>query len=169
MANEHAKEELSQLLSSFDKQVQTIAEIQQRRVRLTAAGTAAGKRVTVTVNADGTVIDTRFGPDAYDLNPAELGRAVTEAAQRATAELARRTAELMRPLTAERARLPKMSDLIEGLPDLTERMPVTPPPSTAPPNDPERLAQAGDSDLRFTDVEEVDFDGSRRNITDSSW
>ncbi|WP_280266761.1 YbaB/EbfC family nucleoid-associated protein [Nocardia wallacei] len=169
MSNEHAKRELAELLTAFDDQVQTIADIHERRARLTATGTARRKKIMVTVNADGVVIETRFASDIGDLDYPEIARGVTEAAQQAAAEMTRKTSELMQPLQAQRARLPKLSDLIEGLPDLTQRMPVAPPVSTAPPDSPERRSGTADSDMQFTDVDEIDFDSGSKGITDSGW
>ncbi|RDI46164.1 YbaB/EbfC family nucleoid-associated protein [Nocardia mexicana] len=169
MSNEHAKRELAELLTAFDDQVKTIADIHQRRAQLTATGTACRKRVMVTVNADGTVIETRFNSDISDLDYPEIARGITEAAQKAAAEMTRKTSELMQPLQAQRARLPKLSDLIEGLPDLTERVPVAPPVSTAPPDSPERHSGTADSEMQFVDVDEIDFDGGKKGITDSGW
>lgn len=169
MTNEHAKRELAELLTAFDQQVRTIADIHEHRARLTASGTACRKRVTVTVNAEGTVIETRFASDIAELGYADIARGVTEAAQQAAAEMSRKTAELMRPLTDQRARMPKLSDLIEGMPDLTARVPPRPPVSTAPPGAPEWRPDTDGSALRFSDVEEIDRTETRRGVTDSGW
>ncbi|MBF6171454.1 YbaB/EbfC family nucleoid-associated protein [Nocardia blacklockiae] len=169
MANEHAKRELADLLTAFDQQVRTIADIHERRARMTATGTARRKRITVTVNAEGTLIETRFSADIGDLEYADIARGVTEAAQHAAAEMTRKTAELMRPLQQQRARMPKLSDLIEGMPDLSTQVPPRPPISTAPPGAPERGEPAADSAPEFADVEEIDRTDTRRGVTDSGW
>src|SRR5437660_1298469 len=123
MANEFAKAHMAEVMAAFDDQMALVADLQKRRTQLVASGSARGKRVTVTVNADGTVIETKFTADVSDLSYAELARAMTEAAQQAAAELARKRTELMRPLTAARARLPKLTEIAEGMPDLTPRIP----------------------------------------------
>ncbi len=144
MANEFAKARLAELKSDFNTQVALIADLQRRRTQLTGTGTARGKRVTVTVNADGTVIETKFTADVSDLSYSEIARAMTEAAQQAAAEVARKRTELMQPLTEVRARLPKLSEIVESMPDVTARMPEAPQVSLAPPNSPERLAAEHD-------------------------
>lgn len=153
MANEFLKGELASMMDEFQAQMTALADVHQRRAQLTAAGTASQKRVTVTLNADGVVIETRF-TDTEDLTHQELAKAVTEAAQEAAAELARTTAELMNPLRERRGHMPKISDLIEGLPNLEDRLPDLIPASLAPPNSPER--QHRDPGMVFTDVENLD-------------
>lgn len=140
MANEFAKAQLAEIMSTFDDRMALIADLQRRRVRLTATGTARGNRVTVTVNADGTVIETKFGANVSDLGYSDIARAMTEAAQMAAAELTRKRTELMRPLNEIRSRLPKLSEIVDGTSDLTARIPRPPEVSLAPPNSPERHA-----------------------------
>ncbi|WP_458686103.1 YbaB/EbfC family nucleoid-associated protein [Nocardia tengchongensis] len=154
MANESAKAELASMIDEFQQQMRVLGEIQQKRSQLMATGYALQKQVTVVVNADGTVIETRIDPELEDLPLYELGKAITEAAQAAATELGRKSAELMNPIQERRGRMPKMSDLIEGMPDLTERIPEPIPASTAPPNSPER--QHDQPAMTFTDVEELD-------------
>ncbi|MFB8002153.1 YbaB/EbfC family nucleoid-associated protein [Nocardia sp. NPDC056000] len=153
MANEFLKGELASMMDEFQKQMTVLADVQQRRARLTASGTASQKRITVTLNADGVVIETRF-TDTDDLTHEELAKAVTEAAQEAAAELSRKTADLMNPIQQQRGRMPKMSDLIEDFPNLDTHLPELIPASLAPPNSPER--QHHDPGMVFTDVEDLD-------------
>ncbi|MFE3222513.1 YbaB/EbfC family nucleoid-associated protein [Nocardia sp. NPDC059228] len=155
MANESAKAELASMIDEFQQQMRVLGEIQQKRAQLMATGYALQKRVTVVVNADGTVIETKFDDELEGLALYELSKAVTEAAQAAATELAGKSAELTNPIQERRGRMPKMSDLIEGLPDLTDRIPEPIPASTAPPNSPERQ-QHNDPVMTFTDVEDLD-------------
>lgn len=166
MANEFAKAHMAEVMSAFDDQMAMIADMQKQRTRLIASGTARGKRVTVTVNAEGTVIETKFSANVADLTYSELAHAMTEAAQQAAAEIARKRNELMRPLLEQRARLPKMHEIVEGMPDLTPRIPQAPAVSLAPPNSPERLA-ATSIDNAFENMEQV----TRRDdgVTESGW
>ncbi|WP_162958611.1 YbaB/EbfC family nucleoid-associated protein [Nocardia yunnanensis] len=143
------------MIDEFQQQMRVLGETQQKRAQLMATGYALQKRVTVVVNADGTVIETKFDEDLEGFSLPELSKAVTEAAQAAATELARKSSELTAPFQERRGRMPKMSDLIEGLPDLTKRIPEAIPASTAPPNSPERQ-QHGDHVMTFTDVEDLD-------------
>ncbi|GGL23647.1 YbaB/EbfC family nucleoid-associated protein [Nocardia jinanensis] len=118
MTNEQAKAELASIMDGVQEQMRTIARIQQQRAELTARATARGKKVTVTVNADNTVIDVKFADDIDELSYQEIAKAVVEATQRACERIAEKTTDLMSPLDIQRSRMPKLSDLVEGLADL---------------------------------------------------
>ncbi|WP_330252258.1 YbaB/EbfC family nucleoid-associated protein [Nocardia sp. NBC_00565] len=171
MANEFAKAEMAAVLDEVQQQFRAIAQVQQQRAELIASATVR-KRVTVTVNADGTIVETKFASDIDELSYGEIAKAVTEAAQKATAEVTRKAQELMMPLHDRRARLPKLSDLVEGMPDLSTEMPMAPKVSLAPPNADERRAAAAQDSapMEFSDVEVVSRQsGADRGVTDSSW
>ncbi len=163
MTNERAKADLATIIDGVQEQMRTIARLQLERAQLVASATVR-KRVTVTVNADNTVVETTFGPDVEDLTFAEIARAVTEAAQQASAEIARKTRDLFAPLQTQRDQLPKLTELVEGMPDL--RIPEPPRAPTAPP----QRRPVSDGSMRFTDVEAYDHDNDRgHRATDSGW
>ncbi|WP_228002433.1 YbaB/EbfC family nucleoid-associated protein [Nocardia australiensis] len=166
MSNEYAKDELAALIDEFDGQMRGIADLQRQRAQLTATATELGKRVTITVNADGTVIETRF-TDIAGLSAGQLARAVTAAAQAAAADVAHQGSLLTDPLRRISGRLPKLSDLIEGMPDLGERIPQPPPVPLTPPK-PEQVPPESDA-MTFTDVEEVDRAATEHRATDKGW
>lgn len=171
MTNEFAKAEMAAVLDEVQQQFRAIAQVQQQRAELTASATVR-KRITVTVNADGTIIETKFGSGIEELSYGEIAKAVTEAAQKATAEVTRKAQELMTPLHDRRARLPKLSDLIEGMPDLSAEMPKAPKVSLAPPNSEERRSVSDDdaAPMEFSNVEVVSRQSATdRGVTDSSW
>lgn len=172
LVNERTRAEMTEVLGEVQQQLRMIARVQQERARLTATAAVRNKRVAVTVNADGIVIETKFGTGVDELSYAEIAKAVTDAAQQAAAEVARLGSELMSPLEDRRARLPKLSDLVEGMPDLSGEMPVTQVAPLVPPDADERRAadENGSEEMRFSDVEELDHDEVRaRGVTDSSW
>ncbi|WP_040788661.1 YbaB/EbfC family nucleoid-associated protein [Nocardia paucivorans] len=164
-------------MESFQRQMQLVAQLQQQRARLTATVSVRDKRVTVTVNANNTVIETKFADDIDELSYEEIAAAVTEAAQKASEEVTRRANELAQPLLAERAARPKLSDILEGIPEF--RMPEEPEVSTAAPGSAERAAfdaaeesAAEEAAMTFTDVEE--YDHQRKSdraseVSDSGW
>jgi DNA-binding protein YbaB len=175
MTNELAKSEMAALLEEVQEQMRTVARVQQERAQLIGSASVRAKRVTVFVNAEGTVIETRFGPDIEDLSYAEIAKAVTEAAQLAAADAARKGQQLTAPLHDRRARLPKLSDLIEDMPDFTSQLPQAPKVSTAPPGAAERRVSGGGPEdgstaMEFSNVEAYDHDGVMdRGVTGSSW
>lgn len=166
MTNEFAKAEIAALVEEFQAQMATLADVQKQRSRIMATGTALNRRVTVVVNADGVVIETRFDDD-LDLPLHELAEAVTEAAQAAAVELTRKNTELMNPVKERHGRMPKMSDLIEGLPDLSELIPGSIPAPISPPNSRERQDDF-EPTMVFTDVEVID-ERAPGQISDTRW
>lgn len=172
MSSDKGEAAAASILESFTAQMREIAEASQQRAQLMASGTAAGGRVTVTVNADGIVIATRFAADIGELTHDEIAKAVTTAAQRAAQDVAKQSRELLQPLRDRRATMPKLSELIEGMPDL-QQAPLDPPAaSLAPPNSRERLARFTEPAPQFSNaVDYDDWDSGQRNrgATDSSW
>ncbi|MFC9966149.1 YbaB/EbfC family nucleoid-associated protein [Nocardia ignorata] len=166
MVNEQARADMADILEGVQEQMRTIARLQQERATLTASATVR-RHVTVTVNADNVVIETKFGPDVEDLSYAEIAKAVTDAAKQASAEMARKTSELLEPLNTQRARMPKLSDLVEGMPEIKVPEPVKAP--TSPPNSPTRPAE-DDKPMEFSGTVDVDLGRDRGgSVTDSSW
>ncbi|WP_019926174.1 YbaB/EbfC family nucleoid-associated protein [Nocardia sp. BMG111209] len=170
MTKKPTVEELADLVDQAHEQMRMVAEIRRTRTELTATGSVRHGMVTVTVNSDGTVIETRFADDIDDLEYADIARAVTEAAQRATAELARKNQELIAPLQQHRTRMPKLSDMIDGLPDFRAELGEPPKVSVAPPNSPTRNRGVAADASPSTGAETYDRENRRGGfVTDSSW
>ncbi|MEU7140942.1 YbaB/EbfC family nucleoid-associated protein [Nocardia sp. NPDC046473] len=123
MSNERAKGDVADLLDTVGQHIRSIAEVQRQRVELTATATAAKGQVRITVNADGVVIDTEFGDDIDEFGYDEIADAVTEATQEAASEVARKAEDLIEPIRKTRSRLPSLSSMVEGLPDLRTKTP----------------------------------------------
>ncbi|MET8648683.1 MULTISPECIES: YbaB/EbfC family nucleoid-associated protein [Nocardia] len=170
MGSEYDEGDLASVIDAFQDQMRAIALVQQQRVKLTASATSRDKLVTVTVNANGIVIETKFSAGIGELGYDEIAKTVTKTAQEAAAEVARKNQELAAPITERRARLPKLSEVIEGMPDFEREIPLEPPVSTAPPGAAER---GGDEEpMVFADVEEFDHEARSEpasGVSDSSW
>ncbi|MFD6160197.1 YbaB/EbfC family nucleoid-associated protein [Nocardia sp. NPDC060256] len=172
MAHDFSRGDVADLMEEVQSQLHSIARLQQQRVALVGKATVRGGRVTVVVNADGAVIETKFGRGIEDLEYAELARAVTQAAQEAIADVRRQSQELLAPFQQERARLPKLSDLVEGMPDLSGQMPAQTYAPMSKPDSLERAITAGTDSaaMTFDNVESLDTAKSReRGVTDSGW
>ncbi|MGF6887229.1 DNA-binding protein YbaB [Nocardia sp. GAS34] len=154
MSNERLMADAAMMMEALTKQMSGIAAVQRDRALLTATVTACDKRISVTVNADGILIATKFAEDIGDLSYEEIAAAMTEAVQAAARKAQKQTQELMEPLRQEKARLPKLSELLEGAPDLGEMMPTAPPASLAPPDSPERQREEA-PDMVYGDVEDI--------------
>ncbi|WP_280406744.1 YbaB/EbfC family nucleoid-associated protein [Nocardia carnea] len=136
MTNEQAKADFAAIMGGVREQMRTIARIQQQRAEITATGTARGKKIRVTVNADNAVIDVKFADDIDELSYSEIAKAIVEAAQSACKEIAEKTSDLMAPLEMQKARMPKLSELVEGMEEM--EIPGVVPASTARPTAVER-------------------------------
>ncbi len=159
MTNEQAKAQLADIIEGVQEQMRAIAQVQRDRAKIIASATVR-KRVTVSVNADYKVIETKFSSDIDDLTYPEIARAMTEAAQQASAEVARLTQEMIAPIQENRSRLPKLTDLVSDMPDLV--VPEAVEASLAAPNAPERQESSEGDQL----LGAPDRSGS---ATDSSW
>jgi DNA-binding protein YbaB len=153
-------EQFPDLMDDIQSTLQTVARLQRERAALVGRATVRRGRVSVAVNADNVLVDVQFGRDIEDLDYPELARAIVEATQAATVDVGRKSKELMQPLQEQRARLPKLSDLVPGMPDIRGRLPVPePPPWTRP--------ASGRADA---DAEAVARRNSREpGVTDSGW
>jgi DNA-binding protein YbaB len=156
MANERLLGDLANLIDSVQAQMSQMEQVKNLRDQLTASASAERGRVTVVVDVHGRLTETRFDEDIADLTYLEIGKAVTAAAQKAAAEVKLKQDELMAPLLAVRARMPKVEDIIEGVPDLRSEFPVPPEVSTDPPGVRERETQG----LEFEDAVEHDQDAT---------
>ncbi|MFC8042051.1 YbaB/EbfC family nucleoid-associated protein [Nocardia sp. NPDC057353] len=168
MPNHNAEASTAALLADLRGRMTALALAQQRRAQLTATATARGKRISVTVNADGVPIELKFSPSIDELRYEEIAKAVIAAAQEAAADVARQTKELVAPLLDERARLPRISELVEGMPDFASEVPPLPPAPITPPNSAERVdAAERAAAAAYSDVE--DTGRGSGGVTDSSW
>ncbi|ATL65745.1 YbaB/EbfC family nucleoid-associated protein [Nocardia terpenica] len=158
MTNEMAKAQAADIMDMVRAGIDNIARAQREQARLVASATAARGRVTVTVNAQGVVIETRFSSDIEDLGYAEIARAVTQAAQDAAAQVRKRTREIFEDVRKDQERMPRLSEFLPGMPDVRDMMPEPPEVSTAPPRSAERDEAPADGSMRFTDVEQWDHD-----------
>ncbi|MFC3961059.1 YbaB/EbfC family nucleoid-associated protein [Nocardia jiangsuensis] len=144
--NETLRADMAALVEGLGEQFRGIAELQRSRALLTETVRVCDQRIEVTVNADGVLVATKFGDDVLDLSLEEIAENITAAVQTAAARVAERSRELMQPLLERKNALPKLSDIVEGAPDLGSLMPTAPPPPLTPP-DPARWPD-DDSDPR---------------------
>ncbi|MEU8896842.1 YbaB/EbfC family DNA-binding protein [Nocardia sp. NPDC048505] len=158
--------EIEGFLSDFRTRMSDIAAMQRERVKLMATATTKDRQISVTVNANGLVIETKFGSGIDEYSYDDIAKAITRLAQQAAEDVFNKSNEVMAPLQAERARLPKLHEVIPGMPDIENEIPTVPPTSLAPPGSAERA----EDELVFTDVEAYDDGGeSGKGVTDSVW
>ncbi|WP_280454930.1 YbaB/EbfC family nucleoid-associated protein [Nocardia brasiliensis] len=171
MTRDFSRGDVAGLMDEVQSQLRNIAQLQRQRTALVGKATVRGGRVTVSVNADGVVIDVKFGRNVEELEYADLARAVLQASQEAAADVMRQTQELMAPIQEDRARLPKLSDLVEGMPDVRSMMPTMDRAPQSKPDAPDRAAAAAaDEGMTFDNVETVEQVVPKKpGVTDSGW
>ncbi|MGF6887225.1 DNA-binding protein YbaB [Nocardia sp. GAS34] len=153
MENERMAADFADLMDTVNGQIRAIADAQRKRVELMATASVRDGRVTVTCNADGVPIDTEFSEDIDELDYDDIAAAVTEAAQAAAADVARQAQELIAPIQKTRSRLPSLSAMVEGLPELRAKVPEPQRASFDPPAAREQ-AEPGHRRRSLTDDED---------------
>ncbi|MBU3066503.1 YbaB/EbfC family nucleoid-associated protein [Nocardia sp. NEAU-G5] len=124
--NDRLITEVTGLLDSFQAAMAQLGDARRQRDALTAEASVERGRITVVVNASGSIVRTVFGEDIGDLSYGQIARATVQAAQQAAAEVRRKAEALFAPVQAARAQLPQLPDLFADLPRLQDEM--TPPP-----------------------------------------
>lgn len=110
--------EMEAMLSGLQEQARRIAEIERQRAELMVTAATPDMRVTVTVDAQGHLADLKFSSDISALSYDDIAAAIMSTTRRAVEEVGERSAELFEPLNEHRARMPKLSELFEGFPDV---------------------------------------------------
>lgn len=159
MTHRYTDNDVADLVRGLQADMAKIGRAHRERGQLTGTATSRDKRVTVTVNVSGALVDITFAESVGDLTYGKLAKLITSTAQEAAAEVARKSEELLAPLRAERARRPKLHELIDGLPDFTSGIPEPPPVPTTPP-----LSQE-----RQDDDDEPRPRNRHGRVTDTSW
>ncbi len=121
MDNDAARHELIDALALVQEQMADLAAAEAARSELYSTASTADGTVTVTVDADGVVIETVVDEtylDDHDL--ADLGSYLTAAAQNAIGGVERKVSELFAPLAQRRTEMPALSDIVAGAPDIRE-------------------------------------------------
>lgn len=124
LSTESARERLGDVLAGVRDQLADIAAVQKKQAELKVDGQAAEGSVEVTVNARGQVVKAVIDKSYLDDHDFEdLGAHITKAAQAAAGEAGRRVAEMLAPINERHKNLPSFSDIVEGLPELSDVLP----------------------------------------------
>lgn len=108
------RDQIDQLTTAFESQQKQLTEIRQQLAVYRVAATSADGLVEVTVDAEGTVVQTKVTAKAMRSTPHKLESAVTEAARAATAAAREHHESLLSPLLNEADAAPDLSDLLPG-------------------------------------------------------
>jgi DNA-binding protein YbaB len=89
-------ESIKELMDGFHQQLDQINENNRRMQEITATATSPRKSVSITVGAQGQVIDLKFPSDAYKrMAPKELANVITETFAAAQQQVQAQLMELM--------------------------------------------------------------------------
>jgi DNA-binding protein YbaB len=111
--------------------LQEIQAAWKKRAALVASASEADGRVTVTVDALGTIIETRFAHNVHELTFEEIATAITQATQRAALDVKKQSEDVLAGATAGYAGIDELTDVF---PDFRSMLPPEPEVSLAPPS-----------------------------------
>lgn len=122
MSEAHVDDEFGRAVEEFTEQMAVIGRLNAEAAQLMGTGTAARRRVTVVVNADGIAIDIKFASGIGDLEYDEIAAGITEASRKAVADVAQRRTELMAPVAVDLSEVPKVEDMIAAVHSLKDHL-----------------------------------------------
>lgn len=146
--NNRAAAETADLFDSVTETLGRMAGIRGAVAALTATASAEHGRITVTVNASGSIIETVYADELRGVSFGQIARATVKAAQAAAAEVETEKARLLAPLTTRANSLPQITDLF---PDLAAFRAQMPQPLRAPLTAPSTNAEQPDDRHRILD------------------
>ena len=89
-------EAIDKMMADYHRQLEQISEHQRRIRELTGTATSQRRSVSVTVGAQGQLLELKFPTDAYrDMAPMELANVITETFAAARAQVTKQQQELM--------------------------------------------------------------------------
>ncbi|WP_101951167.1 YbaB/EbfC family nucleoid-associated protein [Mycobacterium sp. 3519A] len=112
----------TEVTALVQEQMQDLKKVTERRAALTAKGAAADGMVSVTLDANHTIIETVIDEDYLsDHELTDLGAHVTAAARQAAEQLNEAAAALLAPMVERRTAMSAAARMI-GLSDIEEMM-----------------------------------------------
>ncbi len=128
-------DDVDALVGTMNSILGDIATTLPKATALTATAAELDGRVRVSVNARGIVTETAIDEDALTtVTAARLGAAITAAAQAAAHEVGTKAQEVWAPITEAQRSMPRASDILDGLPDISTMFGVKPEPPLTPPH-----------------------------------
>ncbi|MBF6351199.1 YbaB/EbfC family nucleoid-associated protein [Nocardia flavorosea] len=114
------RDQIDQLTTAFESQQKQLAEIRQQLAVYRVAANSSDGLVEVTVDAEGTVVQTRVTAKAMRSTPQKLEFAITEAARAAAAAAREHHESVLSPLLNEADAAPDLPDLLPGAASFSE-------------------------------------------------
>ncbi|CAM4113430.1 YbaB/EbfC family nucleoid-associated protein [Nocardia ninae] len=137
--NDRLRMEVAQVVDDVHRLISGFAEAKRLHQKVTASASAERERIVVVADVSGAVTEVDFDDDIEDLGYHQIARGVVQAAQRAAAAVQRKADEILSAQRAALLGLPKLSDLVDWMPD-EQQLPPPPPALLTPPAEREPLA-----------------------------
>lgn len=141
--NDRLKAEVAQVIDDVHQLISGLAEAKRLHEAVTASAAAERERIVVVVDVSGALTEVCFDDDIEELGYHQIARGVVQAAQRAAAEVKSRADEILSAQRAALLRLPKLSDLVDWMPE-EQRLPSPPPALLTSPAEREPVAAVVD-------------------------
>lgn len=143
--NRGAASMAADLIDAVTGAIGRLDEMRSASAALTASATVEHGRITVVVDASGSIVRTIYAEGADQLGYGQLARATVQAAQAAAAEVERKKKELLSSLAGLGPGLPMAADLPAELAALRAQVPD---PKRAPLTAPAERASGGERAAR---------------------
>lgn len=89
-------EAINEMMADYHRQLEQLTEHQRKMSEITGTAATQRKSVSVTVGAQGQILELKFPTDAYrEMAPMELANAITETFNTARAQVQKQQQELM--------------------------------------------------------------------------
>ncbi|GGP58934.1 YbaB/EbfC family nucleoid-associated protein [Saccharothrix coeruleofusca] len=143
--NAAMREQVDSLLSELRKKTAELHETAARAQAITASVTSPDGSVRASVDSTGALTALEFSPNAFQrgATPEKLARVTLETIQQAVAKSRTELNDVLRP--AQQGASVDLSELLPGVPSLSDLIPK-PPVVPQPPSAPPRRAPARDDD-----------------------
>ncbi|WP_330179068.1 hypothetical protein OHB26_21505 [Nocardia sp. NBC_01503] len=122
--NRQAAADAADLVDTLRQTIGRMAQARGARDALTASATVEHGRITVVVNASGSIVRTEYSDGIEELSYGQIARATVRAAQTAAAEVQLKKQELLAPFAALRANMPRLEERFTELAELRAQLPT---------------------------------------------
>ncbi|GGL04076.1 YbaB/EbfC family nucleoid-associated protein [Nocardia jinanensis] len=113
------RDSVDQLLSTFERQREAMAEVRQRLAATTVSVWSADNLVRIDANTAGVPVEVHLTPEAFKRStPEKLGRSILEAVQQAARQAGDLSREAWAPIQEMAGEIPDLPDIAPGMPSI---------------------------------------------------
>ncbi|WP_040740699.1 YbaB/EbfC family nucleoid-associated protein [Nocardia tenerifensis] len=141
--NERLRTEVAQVVADVHRLIAGFAEAKRQHQAVTASASAERGLIVVVADVSGALTEVYFEDDIEQLGYHQIARGVVQAAQRAAAQVKSKADEIISAQRGSLLGLPKLSDLVDWVPDEQE-LPSPPAALLTPPAEREPVADTAE-------------------------